>query len=164
MSAVSPLLQELAGLANHGLSEALTSVGVGGEFRTKLLEAGQLGAGQLGGGRLGEMPSLGGITLEPGLDLDLTDEQMRRLSEAADRAHQAGAQSALVMIDGKALRLDVQHRRITGEASMQHGDVLMGIDAVVQASEPGVSGAGGLLSAGGSALGIHPEILRALAQ
>lgn len=156
MGSVSPLLQELAGIAKDGVGRGLSSIG--GEFQARLLEANQLGMG-----RLGAMPSLGGVSIEAGLDLDLSDEQMQRLAEAADRALAAGASNALVMIDGKALRLDVQARRITGEVSLMHGDVLMGIDAVVQASDPAQTSAfGGFLQAGGSALGIHPEILKAL--
>ena len=156
MGSVSPLLQELAGIAQDGLGRGLSSIG--GEFQTLLLEANQLGAG-----RLGAMPSLGGVSIEAGLDLDLSDEQMQRLAEAADRALAAGASSALVLIDGKALRLDVHARRITGEVSLMHGDVLTGIDAVVQASDPAqTSDFGGLLQSGGSSLGIHPEILKAL--
>lgn len=156
MGSVSALLQELAGIAQDGVGRGLQSIG--GEFQTLLLEANQLGAG-----RLGAMPSLGGVSIDAGLDLDLSDEQMQRLAEAADRALAAGASSALVLIDGKALRLDVQARRITGEVSLMHGDVLTGIDAVVQASDPAqTSDFGGLLQSGGSALGIHPEILKAL--
>ncbi len=162
MGSVSPLLQELAGIAQDGLGRGLSSIG--GEFQARLLEANQLGAGRLGAmPSPGAMPSLGGVLIEAGLDLDLSDEQMQRLAEAADRAMAAGASSALVMIDGKALRLDVQSRRITGEVSLMHGDVLTGIDAVVQASDPAQTSAfGGLLQSGGSALGIHPEILKAL--
>ncbi len=166
MGSVSPLLQELAGVAADGVGKGPAGdalAALGGEFQAMLR------ANELGGGRLGAMPSLGsglGVSLDAGLDLDLTDEQMRRIAEAADRAQAAGAASALVMIDGKALRLDVQARRITGEASLLHGDVLTGIDAVVQASDPAStstqSGLGGLLRAGGSALGIHPDVLRAI--
>lgn len=113
------------------------------------------------GGLLDSRSAAGGqgVSIDAGLDLGLSDAQMRRVSEAADRAASAGAKNALVMIDGRALRLDVESRRITAEVSLRHGDVLTGVDAVVQASEPGGL-PGGL--PGSAEAGLHPGILRAL--
>ncbi len=98
------------------------------------------------------------VRLAPGLDLELSDDQMRRLSEAADRARQAGARTALVMMDGMALRLDVQSRTVTARESVSTGDVLTGIDAVVDASDPAGGPIASLLSGA-----VHPSIVRALA-
>ena len=85
------------------------------------------------GNRLG---GSSGVTLAPGVDLDLSEDQLRRVADAADRAQRAGADRALVLLDGRAFELDVRARKVTGEASLAHGDVLTGIDAVIQAGDP----------------------------
>lgn len=67
----------------------------------------------------------------------LSDEQVARLSVAADRAEAAGLRSALVLIDGQALRLDVGNRTITGTvdaAALGAGGepgIVGGIDGVI---------------------------------
>lgn len=82
------------------------------------------------------------VTVAKNTDVKLTDEQMKRVARAADKAQAQGASRALVMIDGQALQLDVGVRQITGKVDMNAADVLSGIDAVVwaQASE-GAAGA-----------------------
>jgi hypothetical protein len=75
--------------------------------------------------------------------LNLAPEQIARLSVAADRAEAAGAHHALVLIDGQALRLDVDRRQITGKADLGSGLVLTDIDAVVSVPGAAASAAGG---------------------
>lgn len=75
-----------------------------------------------------------GVTVDPDLPVSLTPEQQQRLAEAADRAQASGAKVALVRLDGQLLRLDVAERRITQVVDLKHGDVLTGIDAMVEAS------------------------------
>ncbi len=119
-----------------------------------------LGRGEVASASFGDLleRERSAVRIAPGLDLELSDDQMRRLAEAADRAQRAGARSALVMIDGLALRLDVQSRTVTARESVAAGDVLTGIDALVDASDPAGDPVASLLS--GS---VHPSIVRALA-
>lgn len=49
------------------------------------------------------------------LDPPLEASQFERLAAAADQAEAAGAKTALMLIDGRALVLDVAKRSITGE-------------------------------------------------
>lgn len=89
--------------------------------------------------------------------LNLSAEQLQRLSAAADLAEAAGASRVLVMMDGMALRLDVGVREVTGAASMQPGEVLTGIDAIVQMpSGAGGTGAGSAGNGTGSAPTLVP--------
>ncbi len=119
-----------------------------------------LGGGEAGGVSFGDLleRERSAVRIAPGLDLELSEDQMRRLAEAADRAQRAGARSALVMIDGMALRLDVQNRTVTARESVAAGDVLTGIDALVDASDPAGDPVASLLSGA-----VHPSIVRALA-
>lgn len=61
------------------------------------------------------------VGLARGVDVELTSDQLQRLAAAADRAEAQGAQTAVVMIDGRALELDVTLRQITGEVSPDQG-------------------------------------------
>ena len=61
------------------------------------------------------------VTLGRGADIELTQEQLARLADAADRAESQGAQTAVVMLDGRALELDVTLRQITGEVTSDQG-------------------------------------------
>jgi len=88
--------------------------------------------------------------------LNLSAEQLQRLGTAADLAEAAGASRVLVMMDGMALRLDVGVREVTGAATMQPGQVLTGIDAIVQ-MPPGADGSGS--GDTGHATGIAPTLV-----
>ncbi|MEM1072323.1 MAG: hypothetical protein AAGH71_05835 [Planctomycetota bacterium] len=61
------------------------------------------------------------VGLAQGVDVELSSEQLHRLAQAADRAESRGAQTAVVMIDGRALELDVTLRQITGEVNPDQG-------------------------------------------
>ncbi len=89
------------------------------------------------------------VEIGRGVEVELTQEQMARIAEAADRAEAEGASSAVVMIDGMALELDVMLRTIRSVVDQESG-LKTGIDAVVYAgntpeSKP-VTGPTGLAS------------------
>jgi len=83
----------------------------------------------------GEMESGAPVTLAKGLKLELSAAQMKKLATAADRAQAQGAHRAVVLMDGKALELDVATRTITGEVKGAPGGklprVLDGVDTIV---------------------------------
>ncbi|MBY0113919.1 MAG: hypothetical protein K2Y21_13965 [Phycisphaerales bacterium] len=86
-------------------------------------------AGQLSTGRP--------VSIHPGCDVQLSEDQMHRLGVAMDRAEASGAQRALVMIDGMAVKVDVGVRQVVGKVDLQATPVLGEIDAVVQADSAG---------------------------
>lgn len=65
--------------------------------------------------------------------VQLNAEQIGRVSAAADKAEVSGVRSALVLIDGQALRLDIASRSITGAADVASG-VVSGIDGLINLS------------------------------
>jgi hypothetical protein len=105
----------------------------------------------------GEATSGRPVSIAKGAGVDLTEDQLSRLAAAADKAEAQGATRALVLIDGKALTIDIAVRQVTGAADLGAG-VLTGIDAVV--SVPGKDAA---VSARPSHAGMSGEaLLRAL--
>jgi hypothetical protein len=90
----------------------------------------QAKAGQLSSGRE--------VTIARSAGVNLSDDQMKRLSAAADLAESQGATRALVMIDGMTLKLDVAMREVTGSVNLKASGVLTGIDAVIDV--PGEAG------------------------
>lgn len=89
----------------------------------------------------------GGLTsdrpVEPGRGVEglLSTEQLNRLAVAADHAESAGMSSALVLIDGKGVKLDVLTREVTAVVDPRTVAVT-DIDGVLAA--PGGSMAGQL--------------------
>jgi hypothetical protein len=79
----------------------------------------------------GELASGREVTVGKGVDLKLAKEQVSRLSAAADRAEASGAMNVMVLMDGMALKLDVQNRTIIAKADAAPGQVMTGVDAVV---------------------------------
>ncbi|MBX3403546.1 MAG: hypothetical protein KF699_09070 [Phycisphaeraceae bacterium] len=80
--------------------------------------------------RDGTLSSNRPVSVEKAAGLALSEEQLARLSLAADRAEAAGLRTALVLIDDQRLILDVHQRSIIGAATPEHG-VLDGIDGVI---------------------------------
>jgi hypothetical protein len=68
--------------------------------------------------------------------LELTTEQLDRLTVAADRAEANGVRHAVVLIDGMALRLDVESRLVTGVVDQQSEQLHAGVDAILTAPAP----------------------------
>lgn len=106
------------------------------------------------------------VEIESALDLELNDDQRARLEQAADRATSEGAKRAVVVMDGKALVLDVESRRVIDSKQLDELGAIPNIDAVIGASkpkaeEPQVGLAQLTLQAGSSvtrALGLEREI------
>lgn len=80
--------------------------------------------------RNGELTSKLPVSVDPGVGVELSDEQLARVSLAADKAEAAGVRTALLIIDGQRLTLDVHGRRITGRAE-EAGGVVTGVDGVI---------------------------------
>lgn len=84
----------------------------------------------------GEITSGLPVTIAKGAGVDLNAEQLARVGAAADRAQAAGADRAVVLIDGAAVKLDVATRTVTGPADLNPGAVHGDIGAVVVAAGP----------------------------
>lgn len=74
------------------------------------------------------------VTIAKGAGVELNVEQLMRVGAAADRAQAAGADRAVVLIDGSALKLDVATRTITGPADLSPGSTHGDIGALVVAA------------------------------
>ncbi len=149
-----------AGAAARGIGAAGTPVRSAGAAAS----AGQSFADLLSKAQSGVAVSGIPVTLGKDSGVSLTDEQLQRLSIAADRAEAAGVSRALVMIDGMALRLDVAVRQVTGPVELGPGLAAAGIDGVVHAPEARPTaggGAGGPLPDTGA---LNASLLRTLAR
>lgn len=80
--------------------------------------------------REGSLSSSRPVEIESGSGLKLSDDQLARLSLAADRAEAGGLRKALVMIDDQRVILDVHQRTVVGAAGTKSG-ILDGIDGVI---------------------------------
>lgn len=116
------LLRLLSAQATPGVAPGGTAAPTTGLDFAKLLS--QAKAGQLSSGRE--------VSIAKGCPVELTDDQIKRISAAADIAESQGATRALVMIDGMAIKLDVSMRQVTGSVDMKTQGVMTGIDAVIQ--------------------------------
>jgi len=110
-----------AGLAPAGVGAPTAAQPTDGPSFDSLLQQAQ--GGSLSSGIPVRVMRQAGLSLSP--------SQLARLSDAADRAEAAGANRALVMMDGMALTMDVPTRTITGQADTSATKVLNGVDAVV---------------------------------
>lgn len=107
-------------------------------------------AGSVLGGR--------GVTVRPEASVNLSPDQMARLGDAIDRAESAGAQHALVMIDGMALKVDVGVRQVVAQVDLQKSPPLTGIDTVLHAGDH--SGSAQKATLPGT--GFHPNLAKIL--
>jgi hypothetical protein len=83
------------------------------------------------------------VTINRGVPLELSPEQLERVGIAVDRAESLGMNSALVLIDGKALTVDVSSRRVM--ASVDASTIAVTeIDGVLAAPPAGLAEALGL--------------------
>jgi len=141
------------GLSAAGSSAARApATGAGGLDFARLLSQAQAG----------EVASMSPVSIERGAGVSLSDDQLRRLSIAADRAEASGVSRALVLIDGMALRLDVGARSVVGKVELSAGAALSGIDGVVRAPETAGMDAGASVEADASST--HDALLRALSR
>jgi hypothetical protein len=81
--------------------------------------------------RSGSLSSGLPVKLAPGASVELSQEQLTRLAQAADLAESRGVSRGVFLIDGMALTMDVPVRTITGRVDASPTGVLDGIDAVV---------------------------------
>lgn len=144
-----------------GLSQLLSSLGLG---RAPALSGrpGSDSSGEIDFAKLLEEASAGKVRSERPVTAvggvltgaELTADQLARLSTAADQAEAKGVTTAMVLIDGRALKLDVGARRITGELNADRGSggALAGIDGVVAVPSAG-GGAAGLAQVAPVAVG-----------
>ncbi|MCG3124348.1 MAG: hypothetical protein GIKADHBN_02811 [Phycisphaerales bacterium] len=124
----------------------------------------------LAAARSGDIASNVPITVLPTAGVELSPDQLQRLSVAADMAQAAGSTHALVQIDGMNLLMDVGARSITGSVKLVPGEVVTGIDSMIQVpAAPGVPTVEAL-TAPTSALrqgplaAVPPAVARALAR
>lgn len=141
------LLRLLSAQATPGVAPGM---GAGASGATGALDfakfLSQAKAGQIGSGRE--------VSIAKGCGVKLSDDQIKRISAAADLAESQGATRALVMIDGTAIKLDVSMRQVTGTVDLKAQGVLTGIDAVIQ-----VPDVGGAIHAGAAARPIDNSTL-----
>ena len=80
----------------------------------------------------GEITS--GLPVRIGADakVELSEDQLVRIARAVDLAESSGANTAVVLLDNKAFKVDVHTRTVLGEVNID-GRVETGIDAVVRA-------------------------------
>ena len=71
------------------------------------------------------------VTIANGADVNLSEKQLQQLAKAADLAESEGATTALVMIDGMALRMDVTGRKVLGVVDLSEGGVVTDIDSMI---------------------------------
>jgi hypothetical protein len=114
--------------------------------------------------RSGEISSGRPVAIARNAKVTLTDEQLERLSVAADRAEAQGATRALVLIDGLALRVDITMREVTESVDLSRPGVLTGIDAVVRMPSPNLGEGGGapVLPPGAGRAPANVSLLKAL--
>lgn len=110
-----------------GLGSRLLGVGKGEKAAAsggfgEALEAAKEGG--LGTGRA--------VVSGPDLDVDLSSDQLQRLSHAADMAEAQGAKTAAVLMDGMVIRLDVESRTAM-ESAPAESALMADVDAVLSA-------------------------------
>jgi|GEM_PF-1228262 len=111
----------------------------------------------------GELVSGVPVTVDPGAGVTLSEDQLARLSLAADRAEAEGIQSAAVMMDGMTLVMDVKTRTVMRRVDLSAG-VLTGIDGIVTVGESGAGApTGAVLLPPGQGLAENPSLLALLA-
>jgi len=74
------------------------------------------------------------VTIDRGVNLRLSPEELERVGRAADHAQAQGFAHAAVILDGKALVLDVEARRITGVVDGGKPGAFPGIEGIVTAA------------------------------
>lgn len=91
-------------------------------------------AGLLQRARSGELTTGREVSVGREAGIELNSEQLKRLSAAVDLAEAHGADHAVVMIDGLALKVDVAARTVVGVVNTTAPGVTTGIEALVVAA------------------------------
>jgi hypothetical protein len=121
----------------------------------------------LAAARAGEIKSDVPVQIHRQAGVELSPEQIERLNVACDMAQAAGATRALVKIDGMNLVLDVGGRTVTSKVDVKPGEVVTGIDALIEVpagkGDPTVSTLAGALGLRSPKLaGMSDSVARAL--
>lgn len=119
---------------------------------------GQSFADLLAGKASGKLLSGRGVNIRAEAGIELSPDQLARVGNAIDQAEAAGAQHALVMIDGMALKVDVGVRQVVEKVDTQKPSVMSGVDTVVQAGDHSA----GATKAAMPASGFHPNLAKIL--
>ncbi|MBX3379186.1 MAG: hypothetical protein KF805_03765 [Phycisphaeraceae bacterium] len=119
---------------------------------------GQSFADLLAGKASGKLLSGRGVSVRAESGVELNPEQLARLGNAMDQAEAAGAQHALVMIDGMALKVDVGVRQVLEQVDLKKASVMSGIDTVVHAGDHSASAQKSPMPAAG----FHPNLAKIL--
>lgn len=136
MTAIGTELLRMLGATPAKSASASSDAVAGGDF-AHLLDMAR-------SGKLGDNEP---ATIAEGAGVKLSEDQLRRVGQAVDRAKAQGAAQALVLIDGMALKVDVLTREVKGSADLDGG--VTGVDAVINV--PSATRPGSLLDAlGGS--------------
>jgi hypothetical protein len=118
------LLSALSGArTNAAARSAQPAAPISGTPFDELLEEARTGAAT------GASP----VKLAKGLDLKLNEDQLARVAAAVDLAQANGAGRVMVLVDGRALQVDVGTRTILGEVTGAKTASMPGVDAVVNA-------------------------------
>jgi hypothetical protein len=97
----------------------------------------------LAAAKQGQIQSDEPVTINRGVKLELSPEQLERVGIAVDRAESLGMNTALVLIDGQALTVDVSSRRVM--ASVDASTIAVtDIDGVLAAPPAGLAEALGV--------------------
>jgi hypothetical protein len=116
-------------------------------------------ANLLSAARSGQVTSDRPVEVAPEVNGQLTAEQLSRIAVAADHAESTGMSNALVLIDGKAVTLDVDSREVTAVMDPRTA-AITDIDGVLAAPPSSLSAQ----VAGGSAAGEPGSIAGVLEQ
>lgn len=117
--------------------------------------------------RAGEISSGMQVRVAQGSGVELSSEQLSRLSAAADLAEAHGASRAAFVIDGKLVAMDVPTRMVTGAIDASSTGVVEGIDALVTVAAKDAKGAAGVVQpphALGTQQPMNSSLLDALAR
>mgnify|MGYP001267656806 CR=1 FL=1 len=119
---------------------------------------GQSFADLLAGKASGKLSSDRGVNIRSDSGVQLNADQMTRVANAMDKAEAAGAQHALVMIDGMALKVDVGVRQVVQQVDMKQSSIMSGIDTVIQAGDHTASAQKATMPSAG----FHPNLAKIL--
>ncbi len=100
------------------------------------------------------------IRLGSDSSVELTPDQLERLGEAAATLEKAGANRAVILLDGMAIEYDVMSRTVMGEVDLDSPEATTGIDAFVRA--PANAGEGAVLTSPAFPAPENLSLLRAL--
>lgn len=101
----------------------------------------------------GRVSSERSIRVEAALQEPLEAAQLQRLADAADLAERHGARRALMLLDNRALVLEISARSITRELEADKTDTIHAVDTAVQV---GSGCHGSVVSLTPAMLGSHP--------